>query len=286
MGKQVIDTHVSNVRVMESNIHNNKSMGKSLYSNNIVKNCRDNCVEVESTVLDNCTNTPVTPIGLSSGVVARIPVVLAEFTIRFNLHAYVDLPEQALEIKNVKKRIKITQCILLQPTNVLFIKGFVRKVIDYTTRKCSKRDGVCGEIHHCTIDVPFECSTPISFTTPPATLLTNTEEEFEYFRRSELPNQHFAEKDHLLSGDLSEINQFKPENFNELPFCDLITANIYEFDEFIGREASYKDMLPFEEGLFSRLEEKMVIELTLQLLQNRRVSIGSTSGRDNYRCDD
>ena len=95
MGKQVIDTHVSNVRVMESNIHNNKSMGKSLYSNNIVKNCRDNCVEVESTVLDNCTNTPVTPIGLSSGVVARIPVVLAEFTIRFNLHAYVDLPEQA-----------------------------------------------------------------------------------------------------------------------------------------------------------------------------------------------
>ena len=80
--------------------------------------------------MDNCPNTPVTPIGLPGGVVVKIPVVLAELTVRFNVNAFIKLPELALEIKDIKKRLKITQCMLLQPTNILFIKGYVRKNID------------------------------------------------------------------------------------------------------------------------------------------------------------
>lgn len=271
--------NVSNVRVIENSINDKTPMGKPLS----IKDC-GNCVDVDSTVLDNCPNTPVTPIGLPGGVVVKIPVVLAELTIRFNVGAFINLPEPALEIKDIKKRLKITQCTLLQPTNILFIKGYVRKVIDYTTRRCSNREGVCGDIHHCTVDVPFECSTPVTFTTPPAPLLTNTVSEFEYFKVADLPNKYFAEKDDLLAGDLSEINQFRTENFNELPFCELITASIFEFDEFIGRHRPDYTVLPFEEKLFSTLEEKMVIELTLKLLQNRQVSIGAVAGTAD-RCD-
>lgn len=272
MNKSKYGSNVSNVRVIENSNKDKAPIGKPFS----VKDC-DNCVDVDSTVLDNCPNTPVTPIGIPGGVVVKIPVVLAELTVRFNVGAFINLPEPALEIKDIKKRLKITQCTLLQPTNILFIKGYVRKVIDYTTRKCSNREGVCGEVHHCTIDVPFECSTPVTFTTPPAPLLTNTVSEFEYFKVADLPNKYFAEKDDLLAGDLSEINQFRTENFNELPFCELITASIYEFDEFIGRHRPDYAELPFEEKLFSTLEEKMVIELTLKLLQNRQVRIGAVA---------
>ena len=279
MSKQVENTSVSNVQIMGNNYKStNNSVKSGAPGCNKCSQHPGHCVDVESTVLDNCPNTPITPVGITSGVVVKIPVVLAEMTIRFNVGASINLPEPALEIKDIKKKLKITQCMLLQPTNILFIKGFVRKNIDYSTGVCSNRSGVCGEIHHCTVDVPFECSTPVNFFTPPAELGLNSSSEFEYFKVSDLPNKHFAEKDNLLSGDLSEFNQFRTENFNELPFCELIRARIFEFDEFIGRERPHHDNLPFEEKFFKKIEEKMVIELTLKVLQNRQVRVPSTSG--------
>lgn len=261
-------TIVSNVKV----VNNNTAMSPK-HESALCSKESNHCVEVDSTVLDNCPNTTVTPIGINSGVVVKIPVVLAELTIRFNVGANIHLPEPALEVKDIKKRLKITQCTLLQPTNILFIKGFVRKNIDYSTGVCSTREGVCGEIHHCTIDVPFECSTPVTYTVAPAPLALNSFSEFEYFKVADLPNEYFPEKDNLLAGDLSEYNQFRTENFNELPFCELITARIFEFDEFVGRRRPHHDNLPFEERFFTKIEEKMVIELTLKLLQNRQVTI-------------
>lgn len=267
---------VSNIVVIDNNAPNKskeskpESLGK-----------KDFCVDVDSTVLDNCPNTPITPVGITGPVIAKIPVVLAELTVRFNVAANVKLPEPALEIKDIKKRLKITQCTLLQPTNILFIKGFVRKNIDYSTGQCSNREGVCGELHHCTIDVPFECSTPVDYFFPPDTILTNSVSEFEYFKVSDLPNKFFAEKDSLLAGDLSEINQFRFENFNELPFCELINARIFEFDEYIGRFQPHQAILPFEEKFFKQIEEKMVIELTIKLLQNRQVRIPGVAGSLN-----
>lgn len=276
--------NVSNVRLID-NSQNKGNLKGSNKDCNISANNRNYCVDVDSTVLDNCPNTPLTPVGISTGVIAKIPVVLAELTIRFNVGASINLPEPALEVKDTKKKLKITQCMLLQPTNILFIKGFVRKSIDYTTGVCSNWKGVCGELHHCTVDVPFECSTPVDFFIPPETVIVNSNSEFEYFKVSNLPNKHFAEKDNLLSGDLSEINQIRTEFFNELPFCDLISASIFEFDEFIGRERPHNADLPFEEKFFRKLEEKMVIELTLKVLQNRQVEIPAIAGTGSSLCN-
>lgn len=261
-------------------VYINKNYGEENYNpknlNTEVKDCNSNnkfCVDVDSTVLDNAPNIGITPIGIDTGVVVKIPVVLAELTVNFNVGAYLSLPEPALEVKNIKKRLKITQCSLLQPTNILFIKGYVRKSIDYTTAACSNRKGVCGDVHHCTIDVPFQFSTPVNYTVEPAPLALNSSSEFEYFKVSDLPNEHFSEKDNLLAGDLTEYNQFRTENFNELPYCDLISANIFEFDEYVGGRRPYQNNLPFEEKLFSTIEERMVIELRLKLLQRRQVTI-------------
>ncbi|ABO49921.1 conserved hypothetical protein [Desulforamulus reducens MI-1] len=232
------------------------------------------CVKVTGGTQQECVSNTVPINAYAMGAVAKIPVVLAEVEVQVNMNSTIKLPEPALEIKRIKKRLKVTQCLLLQDTNVLFLKGFVRKNIDYATRSCSNKEGVCGDIRHCTIDVPFSCTTTIeNFATPPINPVPNSSWEFEYFKTQDLPDSKFAEKDQLLSGDFSEFNQVSDEYFTELPFCELISARIVEFDEFLNCKRPYDDDLPFEEKEFRKIEEKMVLYITLKILQNQQVQI-------------
>lgn len=247
------------------------------------------CTDVKGGTLDTCVNRPARITGLTRGVMAKIPVVLAELTLQVNVDSIIELPEFAYEIKDIKKHLKITQCLLLQNTNMLFIKGFVRKNIQYATRSCSNEKGFCGDIKHCTIDVPFKCTTPISFNgIAPEPVINRTSNEFEYLREQKIFGPQFAEKDRLLSGDMSEFNQESTEYFNELPFCELIRSRIVEFDEFLNPRHPEKCRMPFEEKQFRKIEEKMVIFLTLKILQKRQVAIPPSAiggiDDDNDRC--
>ncbi len=248
-------------------------------TNNVCKPGKSVCTDVTSTNLVDAVNAPVNLSPIVAGVVAKIPVVLAELTVQVNVDSIVELPEPAIEIKNIKKHLKITQCLLLQNTNMLFVKGFVRKNIEFATLGCSNAKGICGDIKHCTIDVPFKFTTPVRFNgTAPAPVIGRTESEFEYFRQQDLFGPEFADKDKLLSGDLTEFNQTTTEFFNELPFCELISSRIVEFDEFLNPTKPHKVTVPFEERVFKNIEEKMVIFITLKILQKRQVAIGATGG--------
>lgn len=239
------------------------------------------CVKVFGGEIVECVNDPVPIDAITTGAKVKVPVVLAELKVQFNVDSFIELPEPAIEIKNIKKRLKITQCLLLQNTNMLFIKGFVRKNIDYSTLKCATKEGICGDIKHCTIDIPFKCTTPVIFNgMDPLPLIPTTSTEFEYFRRQDLNGPQFAEKDELLSGDLSEFNQISTEYFNELPFCELISSRIVEFDEYLNQRRPFNKKTPFEEKEFSKIEEKMVIYLTLKILQNKQVEVGSIFNGD------
>ncbi|MBB6216760.1 hypothetical protein HNQ80_002864 [Anaerosolibacter carboniphilus] len=232
------------------------------------------CVRTTGGIASDCVNTPVEITALSTGAVAKIPVVLAELTLQLNVNAVIDLPESAWEIKRIKKHVKVTQCLLIQDTNMLFIKGFVRKNIDYTTHCCSNSQGSCGDIKQCTVDVPFSCTTALVFNgIDPLPPVPSISTEFEYFRKQELNDLGFADKDKLLSGDLSEFNQTSTEFFNELPFCDLVSARIVEFDEFLNPTHPTGGKIPFAEKFFESIEEKMIIFLTLKIMQNRQVAI-------------
>ncbi|OPX88276.1 MAG: hypothetical protein A4E53_02057 [Pelotomaculum sp. PtaB.Bin104] len=220
-----------------------------------------------------CTNTPVGPTPITTGAIAKIPVLLAELTVQINVDSTITLPEPAFEVKQVKKKLKLTQCLLAQNTNKLFLRGFVRKNIDYSTRKISSHEGFCGDIRHCTVDVPWSCVTPVVFNVAePEPAFFNTTNEFQYLRRGEL-GPEFAEKDFLESGDFTEFNQVSTEFFNELPFCEIISATITEFDELLCRKRPFGEKIPFEEFEFRKIEEKMVIDLTLKVLQKRQVAI-------------
>ena len=85
-------------------------------------------------------------------------------------------------------------------------------------------------------------------------------------------------------GDLSEFDQVSQEFFNELPFVELISATFTEFDLSIGRTPGMVTVPtptptvapPFEEGTFTMIEEKMVIDITFKVLQNQQIRVTST----------
>ena len=243
------------------------------------------CVNVTANNLADCVNEPVPIDDLLTGAVVKVPIVLAELNLQINVDAIIDLPEPALEIKEVGKNLKITQCLLLQDTNMLFIKGFVRKNIDYSTRgHCFNKEGVCGDIRHCTVDVPINCTTPVLFNgIEPLQPISSTSEEFSYFRSNPISGPEFSEKSKLLSSDITEFNQISTEYFNELPFCELISSRIIEFNEYLNPTAPHAIVLPFEEKEFCSIEEKMVIFLTVKVLQNRQLAVPPLAG--GFKCD-
>lgn len=211
---------------------------------------------------------------------AKVPVVLGDTTIQINLDATIEFKEPVLEIEEVSKHLRLTQCRLLLPTNKLFIKGFIRKNIQYATPKSSTPRAIVSRIHALTTNIPFEAVTEIEFVNQPQFTSNPETREFIYLSASKFP-QGFFQKEKLLSAEFSQYNQISGEVFNEHPYCELLSSNFIECNETLDREMgrvidSYGKRMraPFECGTFTKLKEKTVVELTLKVLQNQQVNIG------------
>ncbi|WP_428908568.1 CsxC family protein [Niallia sp. Krafla_26] len=266
-------------------------------------NKENKCVDVEvSAHIGECENESVEPITTPEGpTTIKVPVTLAELNVKTNLVAKICFPDPVLEIKDIKKRVEIVQCRLLLPgipeyrydddfpfekrTLRLFIKGFVRKNIQYATPSPRSKDcGVSSEIKSFTVKVPFECVTTIKgkdFLTPPQLPFHNNRSEFDFFRAQEL-GKGFPEKDEFLSSDLSQFHQVSTQFYNELPFCELLRSDIVEWDEAVDRH-SFPDS-PLKEGVFHELIEKMCLEFTIKVLQNQQVRVMALPPEDHRRC--
>jgi hypothetical protein len=238
------------------------------------------CVNVnKSASMNECDNI-VTPGVVAS---ANIAVTLADLTVREHLVADIHFPDPVLEIKDIKKRVKIVQCRLLlgpltPPTTFppggipLFIKGFIRKNIQYAT-PClhAKSDCVSSELRSLTVDVPFECVTVLTrdrFLTLPVFPVGNTRQEFDFFRAQNL-GHGYPEKDQLLSSDLSQFHQVSTQNYNQIPFCELVSSSIVQWDEAIDRYPLPNNG-PFEEGTFHNIVEKTFLEFRVRVYQNQQ----------------
>ncbi|MGM7719629.1 CsxC family protein [Metabacillus sp. Hm71] len=237
-----------------------------------------------STKQCDCENHPHKPHVSIGKIIAKVPVVLAELTLQVNVDAFIDFPEPVLEIKDIKKQVKLTQCRLLLPTNKLFVKGFVRKNIQYASpskdieQNTSK--SIASDIHSYTVDIPFHCVTEIKdFLACPVMPEVNKRQEFDFFVSKSLPSG-FPEKDELLTSDLSQFHQESSQFYNEIPFCELINSKIIEWDEAIDRV--HLPNAPIGEGYFTKIEEKMVVDITLKVLQNQQIRVSSTTNDDCY----
>ncbi|WP_226641977.1 CsxC family protein [Mesobacillus subterraneus] len=235
------------------------------------------CVSVNKSASRNeCVNVP-TPGLLPS---ANLPVTLADITITDHLVADIHFPDPVLEIKDIKKRVKIVQCrLLLGPTSdpdtgiPLFIKGFIRKNIQYAT-PCphAKSDCVSSEMRSLTVDVPFECVTVVTdFLTDPILPTSNTREEFDFFRAQSL-GHGYPEKDQMLSSDLSQFHQVSTQFYNQIPFCELVSSSIVQWDEAVDRYPLPNNG-PFEEGTFHNIVEKTFLQFRVRVYQNQQIAL-------------
>ncbi|MCQ6276131.1 DUF3794 domain-containing protein [Bacillus sp. V3B] len=227
------------------------------------------------------------PATTAGNVIMRVPITLAERTISTSLSANIHFDDPVLEIKDVKKRVKIIQCSLMldpvtDPDDVfsdtpgrLFIRGFVRKNFQYASPTHDSSDScVTSVMKSHTVDIPFEFVTIIpadDFISPPERPLLNTRAEFDFFTSQPL-GKGFPEKDHLLSSDLSQFHQTSTQFYNQFPFCEIISSNITEWDEAIDRRPLHGDA-PFEEGFFHNMVEKIFLTLTIKVLQNQQAIV-------------
>lgn len=239
----------------------------------------------KNAVVPQSSNRNVPPRAIQHAF-AKVPVVLGETTVQIDMTQKIDFPEPVLEIKAIKKNLKLTQCRLLLPTNKLFLKGFVRKNIQYATPASSTRWSVVSKIHSLTVDIPFETVTEIDFINQPEFSKNPESRDFTFFSSQPLP-KGFSQKERLLSADFSQHDQISGEVFNELPFCELLASKFIEFDEALDRQMGHVfdhngECLdaPFEEGTFTKIEEKMVVELTIKVLQKQQVEI---KGHDKHQ---
>ncbi|WP_394232350.1 CsxC family protein [Niallia oryzisoli] len=233
-------------------------------------------------------------------IVTKVPVVLAELDLQVDKTHVTIFQEPVLEIKDIKKRLVITQCRLLLPTNKLFIKGYIRKNIQYATPISGAGTGpvvtntgvpqqenpsIQSSILSQTEQIPFEVITEVKdFISSPVMPEKNKRQEFDFFVSQPLP-MGYPEKDEMLSSDLSQFHQESSQHYNELPYCELLSSKIIEWDEAIDREGDLFSNELLDEGTFTRSESKMVIYFKVKILQNQQIRVSSTTNDHDWDHD-
>jgi hypothetical protein len=211
----------------------------------------------------DCMNTPVTINALRTGAIIKVPVILAELELQLSVDAEVEIPIPAREVKSLNKTIKITECTLLQDTNVLFIKGYVKKTIQYTFSPVSYYQGLFENVRQCNVEIPFGCTTKVTFNgLDPLVPIPKNSTEYEYN----------VKQDHEYKGISDEItikSKISSQFYNEAPFCELVGSRIVEYE---GISNCNPNNLT-KDGLIKSIEEKMVIQLTIKILQNCQVAL-------------
>lgn len=239
-----------------------------------------------SSTLSGCNSNHCDPHVTKGKVLSKIPVVLAELNVQMNLDTEIKFPEPVLEIKDIKKQVKLTQCRLLLPSNKLFIKGFVRKNIQYaspcTDIEQSSSKSVASDLHSYTVDIPFDCVTEVKkYLSMPVMPEVNNRQEFDFLASSPIGPGH-PEQDELMTNDLSKFHQESKQHYNELPFCELVSSKIIEWDQAVDR-VSIPTSAPIGEGHFQTMEEKMVVDVCIKVLQNQQVHI---TPKHDHDCHD
>ncbi|KHE67185.1 CsxC family protein [Halobacillus sp. BBL2006] len=243
------------------------------------------CVNLnESASIEQCTSNLDSETPVTGNRQIRVPVNLGTYDVTSHLVANINFPHPVLEIKDIKKRVVVTQCRLMtrtatatDPSSVgpfpLFLKGYVRKNIQYAS-PCHNDRGECisSEIKSLTVKIPFECMTSVTLAADVFLPVTNTRTEFDFFRAQDL-GKGFPEKDKFLSSDISQFHQRSTQAYNDLPYCELVSSEIIEWDESTDRR-SFGDG-PEDEGYFHHVVEKMMLTFTIRVLQEQLVDVNA-----------
>ena len=213
--------------------------------------------------------TPLVTTPLTTPTI-KIPVVLAEPTLQIVVESDITLSPAATEIKRVKKNVFLNQ-VKLVPVSFariantdffrvtrakLFVAGHIRKNIEYASSACN------GALQDRIADVPFSGFTDLIFpqTAGGATPILGI---------SEFAEANFLNERTQMDARLDKAFFQNLVKYNEQPFGELVAANFFELD--------FSPIMAAPEEAFSTLCEKIVLELTVKVLQVQQIRLGAGS---------
>ncbi|MFB9986569.1 CsxC family protein [Bacillus benzoevorans] len=200
----------------------------------------------------------------------KVPVVLAEPTLQIVLEADIKLHPAATEIKRVKKNVFLNQVELvpiaftrIDNTDFfyvikakLFVAGHIRKNIEYATHECK------GTLQDRIVDIPF---TGFADLNGDLCEYNNGFIQFPIIGLSESAEANFLNDRTMLDARLDKAFFQNLVKYNEQPYGELISANFFELD--------FSPTMTPPKGTFSKLREKIVLDLTVKVLQVQQFKI-------------
>ncbi|MGE6599903.1 CsxC family protein [Bacillus proteolyticus] len=224
--------------------------------------CTDGVTSVQQTELDIKQITPG-DVCSPACTILKTPVVLKEAKLQIVVESHITLNPAATEIKRVKKNVFLDQ-VKLVPVKLekvednlfkvkkakLFVAGHIRKNIEYASSSCN------GALQDRIADVKFSGFAEIKdFLTHP---LLSTTKSFE---------TNFVD-DTGLNARLDKAFFQNFVQYNEQPFGELVSADFFELD--------FSPIATTPEGTFGSLTEKIVLDLTLKVLQIQQIKVMGT----------
>ena len=270
---------VNNENIIEGNHKTiaKEEFYKNTYNYQVEEDTLEKCkATVTSVMLPLCENNPHNSKVIEDTVTVKIPVVLTESTVTITIESSLKLEDAVLQIKHIRKNVYLNHCKLISNseggkhnTEILFIDGSIRKNIEYIAKDNNDNRATCGKVKHATVKVPFSCTTRIMFNTYPKFKPSTYQDEVKILQTSVKVFDHCGED--ITGGDTLEQSFKTMEFFNEKVFCELISAEIVESD--ILENAISKEYKTHLDGGFHDITEKVVLFLTIKLLQNQDIQI-------------
>lgn len=178
-----------------------------------------------------------------------VPVVISQFKICLQLENSIRFSEPVVCLKGSKKKVQLKECKLIPGTKKVFIKGIIAIALEYASARCQSSKGSTGNIRYLTYQVPFECTTEVCYINPPD-IKSNKDQKF-------IPLEY-----HFICEDKGY--------FNQNIVCEIVK---YKINELLCRE----DVVPIEnikgQDCFYKMKGKIVLNLTLRLMQNQIICI-------------
>lgn len=209
---------------------------------------------VKSNTLVQAPNKPI------CGGAYKLPVVLAEFVIQIDVESKIRLNEPAYEIKRIDKEVFLTECRYVAGTDKVFIEGYIRKNIEYASRRCTTESGIGGVINDSTVYAPFKCVTQVDFKGNFPDVYPNRQPDVA---------RYYDKK--ALGKSLKEADRATYERFNEPVYPEIEWSEVYDAD--INDKGNPIGRFPNEEE-FQEFTEKAVVYLGIKLLQKQQVGSG------------
>ncbi|MCF0146785.1 MAG: hypothetical protein HUJ77_00150 [Clostridium sp.] len=242
------------------------------------KTVSNSCSSVNSKVQPLIEEADIIPNTIECGpLVIKVPVVLAEVKVKLPIEATITLDKEVLEINRIRKNVYLTQSRIIPfsedncgDNGILFVEGLIKKSIEYVP-KTYNAEGVpnnCGYIRYSSFNVPFNFTTRINFIREPIFMGNSIPCEIEFFTNKIKGCDECS--DTIVGSNPCDESSAFTEVFNEKPFTEIVKAEIIEVD--INTNAPY-NCTSNREKTFTKVTEKIILNLTLKILQKQQVRI-------------